>query len=137
HLCNRSLQEQALISNLWTRSSGQKRPHLLVIHGPRGEAHEGFVERLEKDLLPRLFNNENRPTRTISPLEWPIYFKKGATPREIFEPMLAKSLDVHPFAGLAYLAESLAVMEGMTLLTLTVDTEAWGQEGDIIFRSLL
>lgn len=137
HLCDRSIQEQALFNNLSIGGSSWRRPQLLVIHGPRGEAHEAFVERLEKELLPRLFSRENDPTRRLLSLEWPMYIKKDATPRDIFGPLLAKSLDAHPLADLSHLAELLAAMDGVTLLTLTVDTTAWAEAGSVLFMNFL
>lgn len=70
---NRSRQEDDLDEALEEyKRSGRKRPILCIIHGNEYQCHREFIDRLEKEILPRLLELNKKDCKVHGyHLEWP------------------------------------------------------------------
>jgi hypothetical protein len=91
YLCDRSDQEFALSAAIERFGANPEHPLVCIIHGEETEAHDKFLERLQKLIIPRLLPAQSeRAAIQLYHLEWPPSFRTRDEMHRRLETSLSK-----------------------------------------------
>ena len=128
YLCDRSDQKYELSDALKRHTEVETdRPLLFIVHGNEMEAHDKFLERLQRVILPKLLPRQTERVGVPSyQLEWPSRFR---TPKEM-KNRLTFSLSMEVLGYDVNLLEEICAHlgEGPVIIHSHVITENWQQE---------
>jgi Domain of unknown function (DUF4062)/inactive STAND len=128
YLCDRSDQEYELHALVHSETRTD-RPLLCLVHGEETEAHDKFLERLQRVMLPQLLPRQTERAGVRSyQLEWPSRFR---TPQEM-QSRLILSLSKEVLDNVVGTCEMISARIGENLGPVVVHshviTENWQQE---------
>jgi len=130
YLCDRSEQEFALVDALKDADKRPGNPLLCIIHGNETEAHDKFLERLQKVTLPMLLSGRTQQkTVKLYRVEWPQSFRTDQEMSSRLEMSLSREvLDSHT-AKQAEINDRLSQNLGPVVVHSHVITENWLYQG--------
>jgi hypothetical protein len=138
YLCDRSDQEFVLADSLKQSTAGLNRLNVYIIHGDETEAHDKFLERLQKVTLPLLLPAETRQTGIqVFRLEWPANFDTATDMSRRLEMNLSKEVLDFALGNKESINARLARFSGPVATHSHVITENWQQKGALLLDAFL
>jgi len=138
YLCDRSEQEFALREVI--RRLDPKRPHPVacLVHGEETEAHDKFLERLQKVIIPLLLPKETVGCVLSYRMEWPEIVRTASDIRRRLEVSLSKEVLASAMGTSEAVNSQLAKYSTPLIIHSHLITENWEQQGktslDAFFR---
>jgi hypothetical protein len=138
YLCDRSDQEFALASSLQKSTPGARRPNVYIIHGDETEAHDKFLERLQKVTLPRLLPGETSQTGIqLYRLEWPPNFDTVTEMHRRLEMGLSREVLDFTLGTKESINTRFALLGGPVASHSHVITENWQRKESVLLDAYL
>ena len=134
YLCNRTDQEEPLLSLREQTDAISLRPIVYAVAGPDIECHEAFHERIAKDFLPRLVGVPGPAAVDPIPIDWPSRANPGPEADATFARRIALKLD--SFSSKP--ADILSTLpDGLTYLVTTISGDDWDARQQELLKSFL
>lgn len=133
YMADREQQEIILQESIQRYYADRSRPLFYVIHGDEHQSHDMFLERIQKEIVPRLLTSGTQEIIVKNYLlRWPKKYSSASQLRAWLLQKLAEQVNPGCARDEAALNDALAYHPGPVMIRLNVLTEDWKHDSPLI-----